>query len=70
MTASLANLLFPADWEVPDTLQARPGTAATEKAAQQLVASEIQTDLQSVDCLQGTGETSADLPMATYAQLT
>ena len=59
---------LPIDRQVSVTVQARPGTAATEKGRSRLlVSSELQTDLQSGDRIQDTGETSAVTSATTSA---
>ena len=71
MIAKLANLSFQTGRFPTHFKRAQVITAATEEGqSRQLIVSELQTDLQSVDGLQGTGETSADTPMATSAWLT
>jgi len=59
------------DRQVSVTVQARPGTAATEKGrSRRLVSSELQTDLQSGDRIQDTGETGAVTSATTSARFT
>ena len=59
------------DRQVSVTVRARPGTAATEKGrSRQLVSSELQTDLQSGDRIQDTGETGAVASATTSARFT